>query len=180
MGIKMKNMKFVPLSMLAFAISFRVLPHPANFAPIAAIALFSGSHFDSKTSLVLPLIAMFVSDLVIGFYGPTMFLVYLSFILISLIGNFLKNHKSLRAVISATFFSSILFYLLTNLGVWIFSPMYTKDISGLIQCYVAALPFFRNTLLGDAFYVTLFFGSYELLARVSKKHLPKNLHNLAF
>lgn len=149
----------------------RIIPHPPNFAPIAAIALFGGVYFkDKKQALIIPILAMLLSDIFIGFASFWVtFSVYSSFLLIGLIGIWLKKHKKLFLIISASLFSSILFYLITNFAVWAATPWYTKNFEGLIRSYWLALPFFRNTLIGDLFYVGVLFGVYELAKLYSER-----------
>lgn len=154
--------KVTPIVIILFAIVLRLLPHPPNFTPIAAIALFGGTYFDKKYALMVPLFAMLISDFFLGLH-QTMLFVYGSFLLTGLIGLWLKKHKSLKNILLATISSSILFFLITNFGVWLVWDFYPKNPTGLLQSYFLALPFFRNTLLGDLFYTGLFFGSYELL-----------------
>ncbi len=140
----------------------RLLPHPWNFTPIAAMALFGGVYINKKYALIVPLLAMLVSDYFLGFYEWRLMLaVYGSFLLVGLIGIWLKNQKNLLNIAGASLTGSILFFLITNFAVWAFSSWYTKDFSGLIYCYTLALPFFRNTLMGDLFYAGALFGAYE-------------------
>jgi hypothetical protein len=157
----MKNL-ISPLLIIFFAVVLRVVPHPANIAPITAMALFGGAYLDKKYAIVVPLLAMLVSDFFIGFHD-TMPFVYVSFILVGLIGIWLKERRTIAAVIIATFVSSLLFFIITNFGVWLVSPMYAKTGAGLVESYTLAVPFFRNTIVGDFFFATLFFGSFELI-----------------
>jgi len=151
--------------LILIGVIFRFAPHPANFAPIAAIGLFSGCYLKKKWALLLPIGAMLISDYFIGFYSwKIMASVYLSFALIGLIGIAVKKHKNVYTVIGSSLGASVLFYLVTNFAVWAFGSMYAPNFAGLIQCYVAAIPFFRNTLMGDLFYVSVLFGSYELVS----------------
>jgi hypothetical protein len=156
------------LMILAAAFS-RLLPHPANVAPIAAMALAGGVYLDKRFALILPIAALLITDWFIGFY-PILFFVYGSFIAIGLIGLWLKSHKRLLPVVGATLFSSVLFFVVTNFGVWVLGPeSYPKTWAGLAECYVAAIPFFRNTLIGDMVYTGVLFGIFELTS-----HLLKN------
>ena len=147
----------------------RILPHLPNFAPIAAMALFGGVYLNKKYALLIPLIAIFLGDIFIGFYDPwIMFSVYGSFALIGLLGLWLKKHKSLSNIIGASLFSSILFFLITNFAVWaVPHSFYPHSLQGLMQSYIMGLPFFRNTLMGDFFYVGAMFGLYELVLWVT-------------
>ena len=150
--------KYLPIALVALAVVSRLLPHPANVAPITAIALYCAVYMDKKYSILLPMVGLFLSDLVIGFYGPTMLAVYGSFLVTALIGQSIKKNVSFVKIILAAVASSVVFYLITNFAVWLFDNMYTKDLTGLITCYIAAVPFFRNTLLGDLFYTIVLFG----------------------
>lgn len=155
----------------------RLVPHPPNFAPISALALFGGAHLRRRDALIVPLTAMLISDFFIsGYYGPVMFYVYGSFMLIGLTGIWLRYHKNLVTVFAASLFASVLFFLITNFGVWA-SPTsgYPHNWQGLIECYLAAVPFFRNTIFGDLFYVSLFFGGFELARYLNKKFRPQTL-----
>lgn len=163
----MRYTVFAVLMILAAAFS-RLLPHPLNFTPITAMALAGGVYLDKKLALLLPIAALILSDLFLGFY-PILFFVYGSFLVIGLIGLWLKSHKKPLPILGATIFSSILFFVVTNFGVWIVGPeMYPKTLAGLSECYVAAIPFFRNTVLGDMVYTGVLFGMFELLAYLLK------------
>jgi hypothetical protein len=153
-----------PAGIIIIAALARLIPHPANFAPISAMALFGGVYLGKKQALILPLAAMFISDLFIGFDSfPMRVSVYGSFILAVLIGMRLKRHKNPKYIASASLCSSILFFLITNFAVWAFTNIYPKNVAGVIESYTYAVPFFRNTILGDLFYSGAFFGGYELL-----------------
>ena len=157
--------------LILFAALSRLIPHPMNFAPITAIALFSGTYLNKKYAFIIPIIAMLLSDAVIGFHS-SMVWVYGSFVIIALIGIWLKSHKRIGYVIGTTLASSIIFFVITNFGVWT-SGYYGHTLNGLTECYVMAIPFFRNSVAGDLFYVALMFGIYELVARFTGKTLPE-------
>jgi len=152
-------------SLILLAALSRLLPHPMNFAPISALALFGGVYLDKKHTFIVPLAAMLVSDYFLGFY-PAMLWVYGSFVLVGFIGLWLRTHRGVGTTALATLAGSIVFFIVTNLGVWISRQVsYAHDVAGLIQCYAAAIPFFRNTLLGDVAYVTAMFVIYEVCTR---------------
>jgi hypothetical protein len=158
----------ITFSLILLAALSRLLPHPMNFAPITALALFGAVYLDKKHAFLVPLAAMLVSDYFIGFYGGIEW-VYGSFAAIGLIGLWLRNHRGIAQTVGATLAGSILFFIMTNFGAWIsLQVTYPRSFAGLIECYVAAIPFFRNTLAGDIFYVGAMFGVYELV----KKYLP--------
>ncbi len=155
---------FFLLALAGLAVVSRLIPHPMNFAPVAALALFGGAYFDRRFAFVLPFAVLIVSDFFLGFYDGIAW-VYGSFFLVSLVGWGLRGRKSVAAVAGSTLLGSVLFFVVTNFGVWLGGGLYSPDMAGLLDCYVAAIPFFRNSLAGDAFYVTLLFGAAELAAR---------------
>lgn len=161
---KSKILEFlIALFFIIIGVSLRFFPHPPNFAPIAAIALFGGVYFSKKMAFLLPMAAMIISDIFIGYYEVGLMIsVYGSFLAYVILGFWLKKHKKWYTVLGSSFLAAFLFFFLTNFAVWIFTPWYPKTISGILECYLLALPFFRNTLLGDLFYVPFFFGAYEI------------------
>jgi hypothetical protein len=148
----------------------RLLPHLPNMTPIGAMALFFGAKFGMKKGLIVMLVTMLLSDLVKGLHA-TMWATYGSFFLAILMGKMIANRKSIGWIIGAGMTSSVLFFVLTNFAVWM-APnfMYAKNIQGLIDCYIMAIPFFRNTLAGDLIYTTVFFGGYELVSIWKKQY----------
>lgn len=153
-----------PIIFVLVAAFLRIIPHAPNFAPVAAMALFGGTYLSKRHALALPLAAMFVSDLFIGFDSiESRLTVYGSFLLIGALGIWLRTHRNFQNIVLATLAGSVLFFIITNLGVWLFGTIYPKTIEGLVACFTAAIPFFRNTLMGDLFYVSVFFGGYELV-----------------
>ena len=153
------------LSAVAAAAALRLVPHPPNFTPIGAMALFSGAYLGRRwLAFAAPLAALVLSDLVLGFY-PEVIFVYLSVAAIVLIGRSLWRRKTVLGVGFAALASSVLFFAVTNLGVWLVMDYYPKDLGGLVACYVAAIPFFQNTIAGDLFYATVLFGGFALLER---------------
>src|SRR5258707_6203352 len=158
--------------LLAFAIiviaaALRIAPHPWNFTPVGAMALFSGALIrDRRLAFTFPLLALFAGDLFVGFYKLTvMLIVYASFLLSVLIGRWVQNHRSLARISGATLLGTIQFFLVTNFAVWWLLNSYPKTAQGLAACYLAGVPFFWNTLAGDAFYSALLFGAYALAER---------------
>ena len=140
---------------------------------MAALALFAGVYASraSKWYLLAPLGAMLASDVFVGFYEwKTMAAVYGSFFAIGLIGLLVRKYKNAGTIALGTLAGSMLFYLTTNFAVWAFSGMYPITLEGLMLSYTMAIPFFKFTLLGDLFYVSLFFGIYELAMSFSSRH----------
>src|SRR3954447_25956094 len=151
------------LSAIVTAAALRLVPHPPNFTPIDAMALFSGAYLGRRgLAFVAPLGALFVSDLVLGFYHG-MTTVYFSVVLIVLIGWLLSTRRSFWPVGTAALASSVLFYTVTNFGMWLSSGIYPHTLAGLEACYVAAIPFFQNTVAGDLVYSALLFGGFAVL-----------------
>lgn len=174
------QINLLSIIIVVFGVLLRLLPHAPNIVPIGALMLFGGAYLPKKL-LWLPLLALFISDYFIGFYGSDMLYVYGSFTLAGLIGLWLRTHKKPFFVISGALTSSILFFIITNFGVW--APpnnWYAHTINGLIQSYEMAIPFFRNSLIGDLGYTILLFGGYELLQNFAKNYLPKKLFRLVF
>ncbi len=157
-----------PLAIILFAVLLRLIPHPPNVAPIAALALFGGVYLNKKYALVFPLIALFLSDLFLGFHA-SMPMVYSSFLLTGLIGLLVRKRKTAYTIVSGSLVSSLIFFLLTNFNYWYAEALYPKTFSGFVQAYVNALPFFRNTIIGDLLFTGLFFGSYELVRQLFYK-----------
>lgn len=155
---------FLLLTAMIIAAAFvRLIPHPPNFAPIAAMALFGGAYFTKKwAAFLIPLAAMFLTDLFLGFH-ETMWAVYLSFVLIVVLGMVMIKQKKIGNIFFASVSASVLFFIISNFGTWISTPYYEKTGAGLAACYTAAIPFFHQTLLGDLFFVAILFGLYELV-----------------
>jgi hypothetical protein len=154
------------LAMIVAAAALRIGPHPWNFAPIGAIALFSGALVrDRRLAFLFPLAALFAGDLSIGFYKITP-VVYASFLLSVLIGRWLQNRRTLARITGATLLGASQFFVVTNFGVWALGDFYQRTLAGLAACYIAGVPFFWNTLAGDAFYVGILFGSFALAERL--------------
>ena len=162
MKIKEKNMNrlIIPL-IIIFAACTRIIPHPPNFTPIIAMGLFGGVYLNDKGwALLLPVCAMLLADIFLGFHG-TMIWVYGSLIIITITGFLLKSRLTFNKGAIATIGGSLIFFLVTNFGVWASGSFYPKNVDGLISCYIAGIPFFGNTLGGSIFYSSLMFFGYE-------------------
>ena len=157
----MLNKNVFLVSLIFFAILSRFLPHPPNFTPIAAIALLSSKGFDNRwVVFLIPIVSLFISDLFIGLHATIPF-VYISFILIALLGLYVKKINIFSVLLSST-----IFFLVSNLGVWLL--YYPISTEGLVQCYTLALPFFLNTVLGDLVYGALLIYPFYALQRRNK------------
>jgi hypothetical protein len=174
------------ISLILFASFSRIIPHMPNFTPIGAMALFGGAYLKNRYhAFLIPMISLWLSDLILNnfifsFYSeftwfyPGFLWQYISFILIIVIGHLFLKKLNFKNIFITTISSSLLFFIITNLGVWISGSMYTLDFQGLISCYIMALPFFKGTLLGFMCYSTLLFGVLEFSKRkfkLSKNHI---------
>ncbi len=158
---------FITSAIVLAAIS-RLLPHIPNFTPIAAMALFGGAYFsDKRFAVIVPLIAMFLSDAALelitgwGFHN-TMVYVYIGFILTSIIGMRVSRNVSIGSVAAGSILSSVLFFIITNFGFWAASG-FQMGVAGLNASYIMGLPFFGPTLAGDLFFNSILFGSFYLV-----------------
>ncbi|HET7577496.1 MAG TPA: DUF6580 family putative transport protein [Sphingomicrobium sp.] len=150
------------LSAIAAAAALRLVPHPPNFSPIDAMALFSGACLGRRwLAFAAPLGALLLSDALLGFYQGMEFQ-YVSVALIVLLGWVALPKVSVVRLGAAAVAGSVLFFAITNFGTWLTSGMYPHTISGLAACYVAAIPFYQNTLAGDLVYAGLLFGGFAL------------------
>lgn len=150
----------VIFGLIFIAILTRLLPHPPNFAPITSIALFSGFHFSNKRiAILIPLVGMFLSDIFLGLHS-LMPVIYLSFILISVMSFYIKNLSFTNVLLAST-----LFFVISNLGVWYF--YYPHNWGGLSTCFVLAIPFFVNAIAGDLFYTSVLQFSFKKIKTIS-------------
>lgn len=159
---------------LGVAIISRLIEHPANFAPIGALALLSGYYLKGKYSWLLPLAAMLISDFIIGTYHwQVMASVYLSYLAIWGLGRYAAKQGTKSALLPTTLLGSTVHFVLTNFAVWAFSGLYAMTASGLVLSYTMAIPFFKWTLAGDVFYTVVFVSVIEG-AKYIGAHLAKS------
>lgn len=160
-----KSRFLIIFGLIVLAIASRLLPHPPNFTPVAAIALFGGAYFaDKRLAFAVPFGIMFISDLIIGLHDTLLF-VYLGFAVAVGIGYLLRNRVSLVNVTAGALAGAVVFYLVTNFGVWIEGTLYPHTLQGLAACFTAGIPFFRYTILGNLVYCGALFGSFEMARR---------------
>ena len=154
------------------AAATRLLPHPPNLTAMTALALFGGACFaDRRLAIAVPMLALLVSDIALGLFWswsfkavqPHMWIQYLAFMLIVGMGFLLSHKRGVVRVGLVTLAASCVFFLITNFGEWVFQPWYPKTAEGLASSYIAAIPFFRNALIGDLLYSALLFGGFHLL-----------------
>jgi len=155
---------------ICLAAVLRLLPHPPNFTPITALALFSGLHLKRKYFFIIPLGTMLISDYFLGFYDwKLMASVYIGFLIVGILGFIIKKNKKASLVVGAGILGSLAFFLITNFSFWYFMPFYEKSLFGLAQTYIMGIPFLKNAILGDLFYVVTFLGAYELVNVLTKR-----------
>lgn len=154
------------------AAALRLLPHPPNFVPIGAMALFGGAMFArGRLALAVPLAAMIVSDLILAavFYGTSVFasmpFVYAGFAIYVGLGRLVRRRVTPLRIGAATLTGSVAFFLITNFGSWLRGLWYPMTLEGLVACYTAAIPFFRHTLASDVLYTAILFGGFALAQR---------------
>ncbi len=156
---------------------FGYLPLPPNIAPVSALAMLSAVALPRKYALVVPLGLMLVADTIIGFdLLPITISIYASFAASYALGRWLSRRLTTARLILASLAGSALFYLVTNAAVWAFGTIYVRTLAGLGQSYIAGLPFFRNTVLGDLGYTGLFFGLYQLAVVYSRRRATVAIH----
>ena len=154
----MINKNFFLASVIIFAILSRFIPHPPNFSPIAAIALLSGHGFTNRwLAFLVPIVSLFISDIFLGLHSTIPF-VYVSFFLIALLGIKVK-----KISVGTVLLSSLIFFLISNFGVWLLS--YPITFNGFLACYTLAIPFFFNTILGDLTYSILLIYPFYVLQK---------------
>ena len=134
----------------------RIIPHPPNFTPVIAMAVFMPYLTrDLYSAMLVPLLAMFVSDLYLGLHS-SMFWVYASILLGTTLSHYTMSMKKTYVHLGANaLLSATIFFVITNFAVWTSGTMYPMTLDGLILCYTMAIPFFGNTLAGTLFYVSL-------------------------
>ncbi len=162
--------RIIIIGVILLLASARLIKHPLNFTPITAMALFSGCYMKKYRWLIVPFLALFISDLFIGLYDiKLMFFVYLCFLATFLLGRVYSNHKRWYILIVVSIISSVIFFLFTNASVWIFTSWYPKTLAGLETCFMMAIPFFRNTIAGDLVYSVIIFGFFEFVTSYFSK-----------
>jgi hypothetical protein len=164
------------IGIILLAALSRLLPHPPNFSPVEAVALFGGAYFAKRsTALWIPLVAMFISDLALGlinggiyseyFLSAGYLLVYACIAISTVLGFGLRGRVTALRVVGYSLLGSTLFFVVTNFGTWLGSSMYPQTGAGLMAAYIAGIPFFQNTVLGTLFYSALMFGTFATLRK---------------
>lgn len=154
-------------ALIALAIAGRLIPHPDNFTPVAAVALFAGALLPGWRACAAVLASLVISDLLLGFVPDTFSVaVYGGFLASIALGRWLGAQRTVLKTGLAAMGGSVIFFIITNFAVWLLYEKhggvnYDQNLSGLIECYVAALPFLRNAMAGDLFWVALLFGLHD-------------------
>ena len=175
------NLRFGILAVIIIVAAFsRIIPHMPNFSPLGAIGIFGAAHFSKKwQALVIPLAATWLSDLFINnviyakyypnftWFAQGFYWQYAAYILIVVAGFFIMRKVNTKTVLMGALASSAIFFIVSNFGCWPGS-IYPQNFGGLMQCYVAGLPFVGGTLLGDLFYCAAMFGGFAYI----QKQLP--------
>jgi len=167
------NTKVLLIASIIFLVSLtRLVPHLPNFTPILALAIFGGAYLPNRIiALSLPILAMFLSDLIIGFHSQ-IYAVYVAIIILSLLGNMIKT-KNIRNLAITGFAGSLIFFMITNFSVWLSGGLYPLTIDGLLECYIMAIPFFHNTLISTLLFLGILFFGYTF-AEKKYQVLKKN------
>lgn len=169
MSKKFSNIHFFPIFLIGILVFSRLIPHPPNFTPIITAAIFSGYLFKNfNLSVIILGISMILTDILIGTHS-TMLYVYISLFLICFLSNKILNFLNLKNIFFFSLGGSILFFLISNFGVWIGGELYEKNFEGLVTCYYMAIPFFKNTLIS-----TLLFSYLSLIILNYKKKISLN------
>ncbi len=166
----MRTTHFLLLAVLVLAAFWRILPHPDNMTPVMAVALFAGLYLNNPLLRVAaPIVTLLVSDLVIGFHD-TMLFVYAAMLVPVALGPLLRD-RTVPWFAGASVANALIFFVITNAGVWLVSGMYSHDLAGLLQCFTLALPFLWKTMAGDLFFTISFFALFGLLQKYQDRHL---------
>jgi len=156
--------------LIVLAVLFRFVPHIHNFSPVYGALLFGGAHLKKRDAIWFPVVLLGLSDIIltnliyrlnIGWLELVQMAAFAS---IALIGELLRNRTSWGLLLGACVASALSFYLISNFGVWLGWNSYPHTWQGLVQCYIAAIPWYRQTLIGTCVYSGLFFGCYEIYA----------------
>ena len=139
----------------------RLVPHAWNTTPVMAIALFAGAYLPKRWGIIIPLIIVAATDVIIGWHNTLPF-TWTAFALTGMLAWWIRSKPSAGRIVAASLTGSLLFFFISNFGVWAVGGLYAHTQQGFQECFIAAIPFYRNTLLGDLAYVTAFFGVYAL------------------
>ena len=169
--------EFFPISLILILALARLMPHPPNFTPIIAVAIMSGYFFKNiNLSFLTLIVAMLVSDLFIGFYENVIF-VYASLLLITFVFYKISNKINFKNLFIYSFAGSLIFFIVSNFGVWalgspgVYDIVYEKNLNGLVECYILAIPFFWNTFLSTVIFAYPVIFIYKTLTAQSSSRI---------
>ena len=155
------------LALIAIAVIYRLMPHPQNFTPVSAIAIFAAATLPLGLAFTVPILAMIGSDILVGPHD-LFWLTWGAFALMGLLGLWLRERRTPARILLVSVAGSTFFFLVTNFGVLFFQNMYAKTWAGLVECFTMALPFYRNELAGDLVFCAVFFGVFALAGSIGK------------
>ena len=167
-----KNLKkeIFPIGLILILALAKLIPHPPNFTPIIAVAIMSGYFFRNiYLSFAILLISMLLADVFIGFYNNMLF-VYLSLFLIAFVFFKISKKINFKNLFVYGFIGSLIFFIISNFGVWalgspgVYDVAYEKNLNGLVECYILAIPFFGNTFLSTLIFAYPAIFIYKSLA----------------
>lgn len=156
-----RRLFYLAIGLVVLGVVMRILPHIPNIAPVGAVALFGGAILPSRYAWWLPLAIMMASDALLGFYDGVLFN-WAAFVAVGLIGMLLARFNNTQRVVLGVLGGSLAFFIISNFGVWLQGGLYAHTWAGLVECYTMALPFLRNTIIGDLLYSSLLFGAYAM------------------
>lgn len=176
--MKVKENLWVFAIVVGIAIATRLIPHYPNFTAIGAAALFSGAFFSRRIAFLVPVLALFISDLFLNnliyekvlpggsgefvILNTTTLWTYGALLLIVWMGSAFAKSRKIAPVAATSVAGSVAFFVISNFAVWMHSAMYPKTVEGLAAAYAAGIPFFGNMVAGDLFYVAILFGGLEV------------------
>lgn len=163
------NTTLIALALIIAGIVLRIIPHTANFAPVGAIALFGGAVLGTRYALWVPLVIMVISDFFLGFHGTVLF-TWGGFVLVGMFGMFLRDRSNAERIPLGALGSALIFFVVSNFGVWVEGKLYPHTLQGLADCFVAAIPFLRTSLIADLLFATALFGAYALVAKLALRN----------
>lgn len=175
MPMKKNDNHFTAMLWIVVGVFGRLLPLPPNMTPITSLALFSGTQLPRKVAFLISLLALAVSDIFLArlhgheIFGLWSIFTYSGFAMIVMAGFWLKSDASAGRTFAALLGSSVFFWLWTNLGVWLVGGIYPMNGQGFVACYVAALPFLRNSMLGDLAWGFVFFAGFSAVRQLAAK-----------
>ncbi len=155
----------VPVLILIVGILSRVVLHIPNFSPVYALALFSGVYLDKRLSLVLPVILLMATDLILGVYPDAPF-TWVGMAAIAALGWMLREKRTVTNTLGVSLLAAVVFFVISNFGVWAVGGLYPATLQGLTDCYVMAIPFFRNALISTVVYSVILVLGYERFLKV--------------